>query len=669
MMIKKIVLAFLGASLFLVACRNPQGEERKMYESRLEAIDDSIASQSPGVRQMIVNQMKNAHDSISYYEAYVRMAKYYCLSATPDSMAPFVEGTIRFAKSQPETPRLNRLLAFAYNTKAANLHNFHQNDDEAISLYQEACRLLLQSDDKSDAPKVCANLGDAYMYKNQLPEAASCYRRALFLVDSLGLPSRENITLYLGLASIYQQLNDFKTSLKYYQQTERHFDEMSVNMRAYFLNNYGNYYYYSKDYAKSLGMFLRLKAMLEKYGKTDTFDMFLCKLNMADVYLNLGQVALSEKYLDEVEPYMQKNADDVAMYYCHTIRIGQAVKKQDMNAVSVILASEKKMPQVAFSLRQIRNHYLREYYKVKGDYRLAYDNLHEDVAMNDSLEHNRVNMRASEIMDRFTQDTLRLHHNLEMEHKNAEVLHANVVAIAAIALVLLAVLLFVLKVVQSRRRMETDKVRIMQLKMAAVRNRISPHFVFNVLNNKIVGSDDQEADELMELTKLIRTNLDMSCRLDVTLGEELEFVKQYVEIERHFVGDDFKFVVDLAPGLEPDVIHVPSMFVQILVENAFVHGLKGWEGSKLLTVKVSRELDGTTVISVCDNGPGFDIRSVGKKRTGLNVISQTIAMVNEYNRSKMAFSLHNLTDQEGKVTGCEATLRVPDNVKLFKKQV
>ena len=61
---------------------------------------------------------------------------------------------------------------------------------------------------------ICANVGDAYLAQNQLPEAAQWYRRALFLVDSLNLPKKENITLYLGLATIYLQLNDFDTSLQ-----------------------------------------------------------------------------------------------------------------------------------------------------------------------------------------------------------------------------------------------------------------------------------------------------------------------------------------------------------------------------------------------------------------------------------------------------------------------
>lgn len=65
-----------------------------------------------------------------------------------------------------------------------------------------------------------------------------------------------------------------------------------------------------------------------------------------------------------------------------------------------ILQHEKKLDNMEFNLRQIRNRYLRKYYESIGDYRGAYENLRSDAQMDDSLAHNRLNMRASEIMNR-----------------------------------------------------------------------------------------------------------------------------------------------------------------------------------------------------------------------------------------------------------------------------
>lgn len=661
---KKNLILFCLLVGLIVACQRPSNTQKTEEELKaLSCIDDSVEALSPHAFRMIEKGMKSAQDSLAYYEYYIRKAKVYELSTTPDSSVPIVANTIAFANRQPSSPRRNSLLAFAYNLKAVGLHNFRQNPDEVIRLYKEATVLLANSDAKDQLPKVCANLGDAYIFKSQLPEAAAWYRRALFLVDSLKLPSQENITLYLGLATIYLQLNDFDTSLKYYQQTEKYFSLMSVNMQAYYLNNYGNYYYYTRDYKASLQKFLTLKAFLEKHHKTETFDMYLCKLNLADVYLNLGDVVRSEKCLEEIEPWFVKNGNDVAIYYVNSIRIGQAVKRGNMAKVKDILQHEKKLDNMEFNLRQIRNRYLRKYYESIGDYRGAYENLRSDAQMDDSLAHNRLNMRASEIMNRFAQDTIRLHHRLEMEHKNAVVQSANTITVAAVLLVVVIILMFALLFMRSRKQYAQDKMRIMQLRLASVRNRISPHFVFNVLNGKILKSNEQDANELLDLTKLIRANLDLSCRLDVTLREELDFVERYVHVEKQMVGDDFEFRIDQAKAVDADRVRIPSMFVQILVENAFVHGLKGWDGHKSIHIEIDKK-EKATNIKVKDNGPGFDIRSVGKKRTGLSVITQTIAIVNERNKSKMTFSLSN-EQKCGKNVGCVATIVIPDNIKLF----
>lgn len=613
--------------------------------------------QSPIAREMIEKGLRNASDSLTYYEYLARLGMYFCLSETPDSMPLYINKVVAYARPLSETPRRNSLLAYAYNCQANNYHNFHKSGDEVIKLYSEAYRLLLNSDTKRQVPAVCANLGDAYIFENKLPQAAFWYRRALFLVDSLNLPKKEDVSLYMGLGRIYLLLNDYESSLKYYKQTEKHFQEMPLNMQAYFLNNYGNYYYYAKDYPASLEKFLQLKKLLEKNAQEKTFGMYLCKLNLSDVYLNLGNVRESEIYLDEAEPFMRKNADETAIYYCNTIRIGQAVKKGNMASVTRVLDGEHLNGEMDFSLRKIRNLYLRKYYEAMGDYRKAYQNMREDNAMNDSLEHNRINMRAAEIMERFSQDTLSLHHQIAIEHKNVEIQRSRSLVFIIIGVVIILALLVALLVIRSHRRYERAQLSIMQLKLNNVRNRISPHFIFNVLNNKIINSEKQEAEELLELTKLIRANLDLSCQLEVTLREELDFVEKYVEVERRLVGDDFEFRLDVNENIELDKVMIPSMFVQILVENAFVHGLCGREGKKRLVVDVSTELTGQVLIRITDNGSGFDARSmVGKQRTGLNVIRQTISVFNERHKNKISFQLHNKKDEAGRVIGCEAIL-------------
>ena len=660
-------LVLLPLLLLFASCQKSAEEnaDRQRIE-QLHQLDELLNAQSPQAMKEIEKGMQQAGDSLAFYEYYVRKGRWFCQSATPDSTVGYIDRTIRFALYQPETPRRNGILAYAYNCQGINYHNFHRKADEVVSLYRSAYAYSMRSDVQHQTPSICANMGDAYLFKNQLSEAASWYRRALFLVDSLQLPKEENVSLYVGLATIYLKLNDFDASLKCYQQTESYLSQMPLGMQAYYLNNYGNYYYYKKDYANSLRKFLQLKQLLEKNNKADCFDMYLCKLNMADVYLNMDSISQSERYLSESETFMVANHDVEAVYYCNTIHIGQDVKKGDMADVARIMNREKSLfgddvnNLVAFNLRQIRNQYLQQYYLATGNYRMAFENLREDMQKNDSLEHNRINMRASEIMDRFTQDTLKLHHELVLEHKTAQLSQTRFIALMVVMLILLVCMFFVIKSMLSGKRLEESRHRVLQLKLEGARNRISPHFVFNVLNNKILHADKAEANELMGLVSLIRSNLDLSCQAKVTLAAEIGFVKQYLAVESPLMGDDFVFSLEIAPEVDVEKTYIPSMFVQILVENALVHGLRGWEGRKTLQVKLARKQPDYTVVSVKDNGKGFDIRRKGKKRTGLGIITQTLAVVNERNSHKMTFSLQNMKAEDGSVAGCLAQVCIPD---------
>ena len=64
-------------------------------------------------------------------------------------------------------------------------------------------------------------------------------------------------------------------------------------------------------------------------------------------------------------------------------------------------------------------------------------------------------------------------------------------------------------------------------------------------------------------------------------------------------------------------------------------------------------------------GRGFDDTMMASRhRTGLNIIRQTISVINERNKDKVSFRMHNKTDSGGNVLGCEVMLSVPQNLKF-----
>ena len=311
-------------------------------------------------------------------------------------------------------------------------------------------------------------------------------------------------------------------------------------------------------------------------------------------------------------------------------------------------------------MQNIRQQYLNNYYAAIGNYKRAYELLQSHQEAKDSTEYLRKKMRSEDIMLQLTEDTIHLHQLLRM--KQNEAMHAKTQLELWISSALLIILLmaFALWYNHERKRKLKNSLDIINLRLSNARQRISPHFVFNVLNSRMTKSNQQETDQLMTMAKLIRENLDLTSKSYVTLGEELDFVKHYVEIERTLIGEDFIFNMKVDDESILSKVCLPSMLIQIMTENAILHGLKGKEGEKRLCIMVESE-ENETRISVCDNGPGFDIRHYNseRSRTGLNIIRTTLSAVNAKNpNAKIRYEIKN-------DNGCHSILTIPKNIKLI----
>ena len=650
-LLKATIIACIAVVTITLLVCNPKHSNNDMAQNgNMRWLDDSIAALAPSALQAIERGMNEANDSTTYYEYVLREARYYSLTERPERADTLIDRVTAFVMHQDDgyyaingtclSPRLNSLIAGAKACQAARYMSNHRDPRHIVSLYNDTYQLLLNSDSKHNLPKTCANMADAFLLCNDLPNAAKWYRRALFLVDSLDLPQKENITLYMGLAQIYLTLRNYNKAKLYYDQTEPHVKEMSPSMQAYYINNLGNFYYFQGDYKHALLTFLRMKKMLEQHGMVRTFDMYLCKINLADVFLNLGKLNDATAMLDDVEPYFRAQGDNTSIYYCNTIRFGIAVRAGRMQEAGRLMANKTDESLIPYTLVNIRNRYKRRYYELTGNYDKAYALLNRSIAYNDSIEHNLSNMRTTEIMSRFTTDTLQLHHDLAIEHKNAEIQSIKFTSTLAISIAVTSILLLILWYLYLRKRRFKIQLRMMNLKLDNIRNRISPHFMFNVLNNRIIKSDAKETNELTELAQLIRANLDMSSTLGVELQKELEFVQQYIRVESYLMGDDFHFNIDIAPDVDASSVRIPSMFIQIMTENSIKHALRNKEGIKLLSITVRREQH-NTVIRVTDNGPGFNPATL-RRKTGMNIISQTIAVINVRNKDKIRFAIRNI---------------------------
>src|SRR5690349_24902705 len=144
-------------------------------------------------------------------------------------------------------------------------------------------------------------------------------------------------------------------------------------------------------------------------------------------------------------------------------------------------------------------------------------------------------------------------------------------------------------------------------RFAALQAQLNPHFLFNTLNTiaVLVRDNDREgAVSIVEhLSELLRRTLSRHQANEVTLGEELELVRQYVAIEQARFSDRLRPEFRIPDALLTAV--VPSFALQHLVENAIRHGIAKHTDAGLLLVAAERDGD-FLQLTVVDDGVGID---------------------------------------------------------------
>ncbi len=157
-----------------------------------------------------------------------------------------------------------------------------------------------------------------------------------------------------------------------------------------------------------------------------------------------------------------------------------------------------------------------------------------------------------------------------------------------------------------KKRSAQEKM-IQELKLKSVQSQLNPHFMFNALNSiqRLINSDNvrQANKYLIGFSNLLRGVLGHADKRLVPLSDELDLINRYCELEQ--LRMDFSYEQTVNTNTPPDLIEVPYMLLQPIVENAIKHGLGKKEGKGLLRVEVS-EKDSYLFIKALDNGPGFN---------------------------------------------------------------
>ena len=224
---------------------------------------------------------------------------------------------------------------------------------------------------------------------------------------------------------------------------------------------------------------------------------------------------------------------------------------------------------------------------------------------------------------------------------------------------------------ESERSRAALQQRSRELEIQALRSQMNPHFIFNCLNaiNRFILGEETEAasDYLTKFSRLMRMIMNHSRHSTITLADELEILRLYLDMERLRFKDAFDYTIVVENGLDVDEIRIPPLLIQPFVENAIWHGLmhKEERGSLMIVMRAAGDLL-TCVIR--DNGVGRKRAALLKSKSaerhksmGLQITAERMALLSGAGESRPFFELEDLYDEQGCPAGTQVTLTIQIN--------
>lgn len=219
---------------------------------------------------------------------------------------------------------------------------------------------------------------------------------------------------------------------------------------------------------------------------------------------------------------------------------------------------------------------------------------------------------------------------------------------------------------------ESLQLRASQLQLRALRAQMNPHFLYNALNSIQSFITTNEASTasryLAKFAMLMRRSLEYTNREYITLEDEIEFLKDYLDINCHLRFDGkLTYRVEVIGDLEEDIIGVPTMILQPYVENAIEHGLRTRpQGHINVIFRPIPDDDDNVIAIVTDDGIGRakvgemqanDVTRPYHQSRGTEITRSRLELLTNDPLNRVL--IEDLYHDNGEPAGTRVTVRIP----------
>ncbi len=575
----------------------------------------------------------------------------------------------------------------------------------ALKYLLEALDEIHNKDAHSSIGNISNITGSIYQQQANYPAALRYYLQALEHLEQAHDPiSFADAACNLG--NVYNfGLGDYSTSMKYYQQALNTYEHEQYNKGiAIITMNIGTLYYSQGKTDQAFKYYIKADSLIvhdfiEMRG-TDAFRFSILNNNLGVIYTEKNEFAKAAHYLEKAMVLAAKCKIEpniaIATHSMGELNLRQALterlahKKEDFLAKSARYiedAASRYRSTGSLQFYPLAQYQLSEIYRAQKNYDKAITALHEHIKYKDSLfnrekerEFARREVEFEYIKKQDSIKTAQIRKNTEASFR----LRQQWLYSGAALLVLISVTglyFYRNKVQQSKLKAELAWEKAEQQRTAAefqagignaalssLRSQMNPHFIFNCLNSikLYAAKNDSQAATfyLSKFSRLMRLVLENSRSEMITLSQEEETLRLYLEMEAMRFKEKLQFHMEIDQGIDKLYTELPPMLIQPYVENAIWHGLMNKEDGGRIDIHFAESGDILTV-TVRDNGIGraqaeaLKSELVPARRSfGINITNERLELLNKKYDIHTFIRINDLYE-EGMAAGTEVVIQIP----------
>ncbi len=544
------------------------------------------------------------NDTVALVDSYKYIGDYLCELGDFEKSNAYLEKALQLAQKAGIT----REVGIMSNLLATNA-SYEGKRELAMRYYHRALKAFVDVKDLDKVAMTLMNMGSEYEYMGDYKRAIAYTLKAIKNKELSGV--KKNLAyFYQHLGQLFKETDRAKWKMyveKAYQIASTSTEER-VSTRASIFNDLGGIAQRELNYKNAYAW----------YDSTIVLSAANDYQNgLATAYSNRSQVYKAEKKYEKALSDMLK-----AMAIGYKLERNYLKITEHTNAANILIEMNRvpeakvhanKALDLASSLKSYPEEEAAAHLALSligeksKDWNMAYKHYTAFRRGMDSINAVEVQQTMHDLDVKYqTSEKEKKIARLDHENKlNGLQLQRAQISIASIVVIVL-LLSFLAFVLYRRKQLKQQKQQA-ELKQKLLRSQMNPHFMFNTLNaiNQYIQTNNghEASDYLAQYARLMRQILENSAVEFVSLDAEIEFLRNYLDMQQLRFNKSFTYNILVDNTIDPEQFEIPPMIAQPFIENAIEHGVRAVKGGGI-NIHFSF-LNNVLMLTVADNGKGF----------------------------------------------------------------